>query len=269
VTILQNQNFFLGEKFNQREMFPFYEAAHALLEGARAGTCPERVSEIYASILDPPGSNLLKNALLAAARRLHKSCRTNGWEDVHTRIHITPAPRTAAEAIAAARSEKLETPTLVIRFSTRQEMAAAALMIASAWHDTLSELPEEGSVDTDTVVSKLAPRIRATWFGNMPPKFCMSNAQRPGRHGAVVVTETDGANDIHSYGQGFEGCNVCRASAKKVFICSRCMDVGYCSAECQRAGWNEHRSHCNAFERLTDQIATIMDTAGLTCRKQR
>ena len=250
-------------------MFPFYEAADALLEGARAGVCPERVSESYASILDPPGSNLLKNALLAAARRLHKSCRTNGWEDVHTRIHITPAPRTAAEALAAARRAKLETPTLIIRFSTAQEMATAALLIADAWRATLDELPEEGPVDTDTVVSKLGPRLQATWFGNLPPKFCMSNAPRPGRHGAVVVVETGGATDSYSYGQGFEGCNVCRALAKKVFVCSRCMDVGYCSAECQRAGWHEHKSYCNAFERLTDQIAVILDTAGLTCRKQR
>lgn len=219
------------------------------------------VAELYISLLDPDGKhNILKDALLSAIRRLRKSSRTEGWEDV-----VHPMPDTAEEAIAAASRPKVTTPTLVIKFLTDLDMANAAVEIASAWRRTMDELPE-GLVDMETVVSKLLPRLRPGMFGNVPPTFCMSNVPTTARQAALIVGSA-GDGEEYAFGQGFQGCNFCGKSAKKVSICSKCMDVGYCGPECQRAGWEGHKPHCAAFTRLTDKVAMCLAEAGLTCRR--
>lgn len=45
-------------------------------------------------------------------------------------------------------------------------------------------------------------------------------------------------------------------------LCSRCRQVGYCSKECQRSDWTNHKSHCKASlptftNSLTKQVITI------------
>ena len=39
-------------------------------------------------------------------------------------------------------------------------------------------------------------------------------------------------------------CNVCLK--KHVQKCARCKDVSYCSKECQKLDWNDHKKHCGA-----------------------
>jgi cytohesin len=41
-------------------------------------------------------------------------------------------------------------------------------------------------------------------------------------------------------------CEFCGCSSKRVKACSKCMKVRYCSAECQKQDWKEHKKECKA-----------------------
>ena len=38
----------------------------------------------------------------------------------------------------------------------------------------------------------------------------------------------------------------------KMFSCTRCGNANYCSVECQRANWKDHRKHCNRILEMKD-----------------
>lgn len=38
-------------------------------------------------------------------------------------------------------------------------------------------------------------------------------------------------------------CPICQ-QRKKLFLCKRCSDIAYCSVECQKADWSEHKTYC-------------------------
>lgn len=50
-------------------------------------------------------------------------------------------------------------------------------------------------------------------------------------------------------------CSVCGASGGST--CGECKDVQYCSRECQKAGWREHKGVCATFKRLAQLERTI------------
>ncbi|PMD57645.1 uncharacterized protein K444DRAFT_615052 [Hyaloscypha bicolor E] len=39
--------------------------------------------------------------------------------------------------------------------------------------------------------------------------------------------------------------------------CSRCRDVWYCNAECQKAGWPEHRGGCKVYKEAAEKRAAV------------
>ena len=67
---------------------------------------------------------------------------------------------------------------------------------------------------------------------------------------AEAILEIERRQHISQHGRICSTCNVVlsKAAAKK---CSRCRRVYYCSTECQRAAWHDHRQIC------TDTIPTI------------
>ena len=44
--------------------------------------------------------------------------------------------------------------------------------------------------------------------------------------------------------QDIKMCSTCGKVKKKMSFCSKCNHVHYCSAECQRQGWQEHKPLC-------------------------
>ena len=55
-------------------------------------------------------------------------------------------------------------------------------------------------------------------------------------------------------------CRSCGASGA-AFVCSRCQNARFCSLECQRKAWKDHRSHCT--EKGLDEWVTILHTDAL------
>lgn len=43
-------------------------------------------------------------------------------------------------------------------------------------------------------------------------------------------------------------CAICNATTEKLKLCGKCKKIRYCSVECQRSGWERHRSYCKILE---------------------
>jgi hypothetical protein len=58
-------------------------------------------------------------------------------------------------------------------------------------------------------------------------------------------------------------CAVCGGQPEALLLCSGCMGVKYCSAECQRAHWKHHRGECKRGQRAQQQLqAAAADLSG-------
>lgn len=42
-------------------------------------------------------------------------------------------------------------------------------------------------------------------------------------------------------------CSLCRETTKKLKVCARCQVVFYCSPECQKKDWKNHKSECSLY----------------------
>lgn len=62
-------------------------------------------------------------------------------------------------------------------------------------------------------------------------------------------------------------CNVCGKPG--TFECSRCRKVVYCSSECQRADWKDHRVACKAFAKKARQAKAASVGAMVTRRSSK
>lgn len=69
-------------------------------------------------------------------------------------------------------------------------------------------------------------------------------------HGEVNVS--DGSNVHESGATTFQGCNNCGVSEAKN-TCKSCESVRYCSSQCQKKHWKEHKVLCRAIKTLTEQ----------------
>lgn len=46
--------------------------------------------------------------------------------------------------------------------------------------------------------------------------------------------------------EGYVGCAACRRMFKELKKCGRCKKIYYCSIECQKADWKEHKKNCKS-----------------------
>jgi len=50
---------------------------------------------------------------------------------------------------------------------------------------------------------------------------------------------------------------------KRLLMCTACHTVAYCSKDCQRAHWKQHKPHCRAVQDLVDSM-TMAASDGTT-----
>jgi hypothetical protein len=84
----------------------------------------------------------------------------------------------------------------------------------------------------------LAP-LNATKSGAFPAAIPETDATEESAPDMIAPLPRDVKNDI---------C-VCGKPAE--FDCSRCGRQGYCSSECQRTDWKDHRENCKAHVKAT------------------
>lgn len=46
------------------------------------------------------------------------------------------------------------------------------------------------------------------------------------------------------YDKEQESCKACKTNNMKLYLCSRCRSVKYCSKECQKKDWTTHKHNC-------------------------
>jgi len=56
-------------------------------------------------------------------------------------------------------------------------------------------------------------------------------------------------------------CASCGVQAEKLLICGQCRAVHYCSAECQRSAWKEHKKSCSRSVRQKTECGPVRDWA--------
>ena len=56
--------------------------------------------------------------------------------------------------------------------------------------------------------------------------------------------------DVPHDGEAANKCNVCSATPTALLRCSRCQEVWYCSKDCQKQDWSEHKQRCGAKREL-------------------
>ena len=64
-----------------------------------------------------------------------------------------------------------------------------------------------------------------------------------------TITEETVRRYYHEYSDVYKccGCEVAETKKKKHLLCSRCKAIRYCSKECQRSHWQEHKGMCKAI----------------------
>ena len=58
-------------------------------------------------------------------------------------------------------------------------------------------------------------------------------------------------------------CACCGVKTEKRLQCSRCQSITYCSAECQRAHWKQHKKSCEDFDTVFAKSQEKLKKAGL------
>lgn len=58
-------------------------------------------------------------------------------------------------------------------------------------------------------------------------------------------------------------CNTCLKTETKLLSCSRCKRTSYCSKECQKQDWKEHKKDCyieeTNFDRKSGKLPSVCD----------
>lgn len=195
-----------------------------------SGRIPPNIAEIYKSVMDPPGCKIVTDALFSAARRLRDE-------------RPFAQKRTFYD-----HSEKTNTPTIFIRFSTIQKMMDAAWQLVNAWRVIYCDV----HFDHDEIVAHFLSLITSDVFGDIQAEFYFTNVTKPGRQSACIAMGAE--TNFSVYARGFNGCMRCETEPRKISICSKCLDVGYCSRECQKAAWPDHKSQCKSMCGFVDSI---------------
>lgn len=84
-------------------------------------------------------------------------------------------------------------------------------------------------------------------MNNLKPGDIVNNEEE----GWVRIRNDDGSTTtIHCRSEGAEKkCRKCESEKGKMRLCKGCLMVGYCTPECQRADWNEHKEKCKRLDK--------------------
>ena len=63
-------------------------------------------------------------------------------------------------------------------------------------------------------------------------------------------------------GEEVRECVVCKARPKETFLCSGCFEARYCSSECQKAHWKQHRKRCKELKAAAAAAAAAGEASG-------
>ena len=134
----------------------------------------------------------------------------------------------------------------------------------NAWNTTMQDHQEKGKeINTEQIAIEYAIKIDSI-ISLMPVSTCLKNPAMKAVRNAIANTslallefvgkmlkkpQKQGSdNGIYPVAYNCEKnrilCLKCFEIPKKRLFCSKCMRVCYCSAECQKSDWKEHKKIC-------------------------
>jgi hypothetical protein len=113
----------------------------------------------------------------------------------------------------------------------------------------------------------------------LKPAGCLNRDRCPEDHESIRRAVTAAAKEVNKSAEAKQeparvqtalvsACRVCEECGKAtdgdLLRCSRCKNVAYCNAECQKSDWKDHKPNCRApgTEGSTDQIWAVVFPAG-------
>ena len=126
--------------------------------------------------------------------------------------------------------------------------------------DTMMAYAKNGfcrNKEQEVVARKLgfkdARRLTIIWFCNIHYLLKRGRIQDDNKYGFLTIEAPSIASNNNLYGLLNDAlkdvykrtllCGVCKAPSKTK--CGRCLKTYYCSADCQRCDWKEHKKTCN------------------------
>lgn len=126
---------------------------------------------------------------------------------------------------------------------------ARATMIAGPWQVSEVEALLQQAREAQNVCRSWLPKRMWTLLRaeRKSMAILLEKYTQPGMQDRIPPSSANAAIKTAMYqAKSRHTCVGCKGMFEKMFSCSRCKDVRYCSATCQRAHWREHKTTCQA-----------------------
>ena len=54
-------------------------------------------------------------------------------------------------------------------------------------------------------------------------------------------------------------CDYCDSKKRKMKLCNGCLNVFYCSQDCQNSGWKKHKSYCIRIDKWKEHQMNVLN----------
>ena len=122
-----------------------------------------------------------------------------------------------------------------------------------------------------TLIHPLYPNTQVEYVKSVVKRFLSSDAENKGKkfHTFLSVESVEHGREVVStstelQSQSHEECANCKKAQPNLKKCGACGKVQYCSKECQRVHWKEHKSNCKE----SSTAPTTTPTSCAQCKKQ-